>query len=334
MSPRLKKLSQHPYTPVIALLFVAFAWGLTFVIVADTLKTYPVFAYLSIRFFVATLAFLAIFPKTLKRINVTSLKIAVPAGIALSLGYIFQTMALVPADQGGTTPARTAFLTGMYVVIVPVLQFIIRRQKPKIGTVIGIVLAIAGLGFLSEIWSAGNAAWVLGDTYVLIAAIAYSFHMIILGRADETNDTLALTFIQLVMVTAICGISSLVFGENAGVPTTANVWFSIIICGVFASAVAFAIQTWAQQVMVPARVALILISEPAFGGIIGWLFVGVAPPFEVLGAALMLGGMIASEIIGYKLGYDPDEGALAKPAEFVGGASLEGPPVTMLKMDE
>jgi threonine/homoserine efflux transporter RhtA len=75
------------------------------------------------------------------------------------------------------------------------------------------------------------------------------------------------------------------------------VWFAILVCGVLASAVAFVVQTWAQRRIPPARVALILVTEPAFGGLFGWWTAGVWPIREVIGAAMMLGGMITSEAV-------------------------------------
>ena len=278
-----------------ALLFVAIVWGSTFVVVADAIAQYPIFAFLSVRFLVASIAFVIFFPKMYQRINLHNLKLAVPAGCLLATGYIFQTLGLLPQSQGGTTAARTAFLTGMYVVIVPIVQSIFKRKLPPIGTAIGMGLALIGLWFLSGINLHGSSQWVMGDTYVLISAFAYSAHMILLGRSDKHHDTLALTFIQLFVVTLITGIASFIAHEHAGIPHGASVWFAILLCGLVASAFAFVVQTWSQRILPPSRVALIMISEPALGGLFGWSVAGVAPFKEVVGATLMLAGMITSE---------------------------------------
>lgn len=326
MNKRLRSWGENPIIPVAALVLVAVVWGATFVVVADAIALYPVYAFLSVRFFIASLAFLVMFPSVLKRFNRKDLRVAVPAGFLLSVGYIFQTLALLPADQGGTTPARTAFLTGMYVVIVPIFQLLVLRKRPSGGTVAGMGLALAGLWFMSGLTLQGATDWVLGDSYVMLSAFAYSAHMLLLGRTDESNDTLALTFVQLLMVALVSGAMSLFTGENAGIPTSGTVWFGLITCGIFASAIAFVIQTWAQQILPPSRVALILISEPAFGGLFGWLVASSFPPREVLGAGLMITGMIVSELISSRT-------AAREGLELQEGA-MEGPPVYVNPVDD
>lgn len=280
---------------VIALIMVAIAWGATFVVVADAIALYPIYAFLALRFAVASLAFAAFFPRVFKRLDKENFKFGALAGILLSVGYILQTLALLPADQGGTSPARTAFFTGLYVIIVPIIQSIMKRKLAGKGTVIGTILAILGLLAMSGISFSGNSHWNMGDTLVLISAFAYSAHILLLGTCDSRHNTLALTFVQLVTVMLVTGAASLLMGENAGLPTAMSVWIAILICGIIASAFAFAVQTWSQRILPPSRVALILISEPALGGIFGWWAVSYAPPKEVLGAALLLAGMIVSE---------------------------------------
>ena len=289
--------------PTLALVGVAAVWGATFVIVADAVANYPLYAFLGIRFVIASVAFLAFFPKVFRRVSTRELRLGIPAGIFLAAGYITQTMGLLPVQQGGTTAARAAFLTGMYVVIVPILSSIFRRITPNWGNIAGVVLALAGTWFMSGIANAGSGTWVVGDTWVLASAFAFSGHMLVLGRANETHDTLGLTILQLIIVALITSVASVITGEGASLPSgpaAGQLWFALLLTGVLASAVAFVVQTWAQQVLVPSRVALILISEPAFGGVIGWLVAGSAPVPEVVGASLMMTGMVVSEIVSAK----------------------------------
>lgn len=283
------------FLAVIALFGVALSWGTTFVIVADAVSGYPVYAFLALRFIVASLAFVAIFPKVIKLLNRDNLVFGLGAGVLLSLGYIFQTVGLLPAEMGGTSPARTAFLTGMYVVIVPVVQAFMAKQLPRKTTILGVVLALMGLWAFAGISFDDGLVWARGDTYVLISAFAYSAHMLFLGLADNRHSSLAVTFVQLLVVAMVTGSMSIATGEHAGLPTTFNVWFAVLVTGIIASAFAFAVQTWSQKVLPASRVALILISEPAIGGIVGWWVAQSAPRHEVIGAALMLSGMIASE---------------------------------------
>lgn len=304
---------------VASLIGVAAIWGSTFVIVADAIAAYPMYAFLGWRFAVATVAFALFFPRSLRQLNADNLKAGVIAGVFLSAGYIFQTWGLDGVTR--TTPARAAFITGMYVVIVPLAQAVVLRRMPRKATLLGAALAVGGLWLLSGIGSGGAGVWVLGDTLVLVCAVAYSVHMLILGATDERHDTGALTLVQLAVVTVVTSGISLVT-EAAGVPSRADVLIAIGVTGVLASAVAFAVQTWAQRRLPPARVALILVMEPAFGGLFGWSVAGLWPLREVAGAALMLGGMITSEAVA----------AIATPGEHIEyEPAVEGMPVPVLE---
>lgn len=277
--------------PSAALVAVAAVWGATFVIVADAIERYPMFAFLALRFALASLAFVLLFPRAVRRLDSQNLSKGMFAGLFLALGYIFQTWGLDGPTR--TTPARAAFITGLYVVIVPLAQALVMHRRPRAGTVIGAAVAVAGLWVLSGAGGARGAGWVMGDALVLVCTVAYSAHMLVLGTTDERHDTSALTLVQLLVVTAVSSVISLGL-EDAGFPDARVIW-AIVVCGVFASALAFAAQTWAQRRLPPARVALVLVTEPAFGGLFGWTVAGSWPLREVAGAAMMLAGMLVSE---------------------------------------
>lgn len=304
-----------------ALVAVAAVWGATFVIVADAIAAYPMYAFLAWRFALATVAFVALFPRSLKRLNAANVRMGLLAGVFLTAGYIFQTWGL--DGETATTPARAAFITGMYVVIVPLAQAVVLRKMPRKATLVGAGMALLGLWLLSGVDASGLGGWVLGDSLVVVCAVAYSVHMLVLGSTDERHDTGALTLVQLVTVTVVTAAISL-GTESAGLPTRPDVLFAIAVCGILASALAFAIQTWAQRRMPPARVALILVTEPAFGGLIGWSVAGVWPLMEVVGASLMLSGMITSEAV-----------AAASPAAegLAFEAGVEGMPAPVVEDD-
>jgi drug/metabolite transporter (DMT)-like permease len=296
---------------------VAVIWGGTFVLVADTIARYPMYGFLGWRFAVAAVAFVVFFPRVLRRLDAPNLTKGLLAGTFLTAGYIFQTWGLAP--DIGTTPARAAFITGLYVIIVPLLQALWLRRMPRKATVAGAVLALAGLALLSGAGQVGR--WSTGDTLVAICAAAYSLHMIVLGSTDERHDTAALTFVQLLTAAAVCSAISLLT-EKPQLPPDGFVWGAIIFCGVLASAAAFVVQTWAQRRIPPARVALILVTEPAFGGLFGWTVAGAWPIREVIGASLMLGGMITSEVVAASV---PSE----ERVEFE--AAMQGMPVPLVE---
>lgn len=314
----LSKGSERFVVPA-ALLGVAAVWGAAFVVVDDAIAIYPMYAFLSLRFAVATLAFVVLFPKVLSRIDGANLRMGVFAGLLLTAGYILQTWGL--DGENATTPARAAFITGLYVVLTPLMQAVILRRIPRKATVLGALIALGGLWFLSG--GGGEGGLVFGDWLVVACAFAYSAHIIVLGSTDERHDTAALTVIQLAVAAVVCGGISLII-EDAGVPTQSSVWVAIVATGVFASAVAFGVQTWAQRRIPPSRVALILVTETAFGGLFGWWAAGVAPLREVIGASIMMGGMITSEAVA----------AMAPPEEHVTfEAAVEGMPAPVIEDD-
>lgn len=311
-----------------ALVAVAVVWGWAFLAVADAIARYPMYAFLAWRFALASVAFVAFYPKVLKRISPASLKMGLLAGVVLSAGYILQTWGLDGATR--TTPARAAFITGLYVVITPLLQAVLLRKRPRTSTIVGAIIALGGLWLLSGIGSSGGS-WVLGDTLVVLCAVAFSVHIIVLGSTGEHHDTSVLTLVQLATVAVVCSVISAV-KEHALVPTDPSVIGAILLCGVLASAVAFAVQTWAQRRLPPSRVALILVTETAWGGIFGWSAAGVWPVREVAGAAAMFAGLIISEALaalgpgGETVTFEPAvEGAGAPIIEPAQGAAAGAP---------
>lgn len=296
-----------------ALVAVAAVWGATFVMVKEAVTTYPLYAFLGWRFAVATLAFLALFPRVSARFRAGTMRVGLLAGAFLCAGYVFQTWGLQ-----GTSASKAAFITGMFVVVTPILQAAVLRRLPHAYSLAGIALAVAGLWLLTG----GVGGWGAGETRVLLCAVAYSAHMIVLGGPGRAHDPVALTLVQLATTAAVCaGIS--VASEHAPLPAEGSLWVALLVTGVVASAVAFAVQTHAQRHLSPTSTALILTTEPAFGGLFGWVWAGERLGVGgFLGAGLILAGMLSSEAI-----------ALVRPKGARGAAleaAIEGPPVAEL----
>lgn len=303
----------------LALVGVAAVWGATFVMVKDAVSAYPVWSFLGLRFAVATIAFGVLFPSTFKRLDAGTVRDGLIAGVFLIAGYVFQTLGL-----SKTSPSKAAFITGMFVVITPFMQAVFLRRMPRWPAWLGVGAAVGGLWLLSGGGALGG--WNSGDTLVLGCAVAYSAHIIVLGSLGRRHDSRPFAFVQLAMTAVVCGAVG-VIAERPGLPTQSSVWVALAVTGVLASAVAFAVQTYAQRYLSPTRTALILISEPAFGGLFGWLLAG-----EVLGlrgwtgAALILAGMVLSEVL-TALVARRDERTVLEP-------SLEGPPAQLVELSE
>jgi drug/metabolite transporter (DMT)-like permease len=300
----------------LALVGVAAVWGATFVMVKDAITIYPLYGFLGWRFAIAVVAFLVLFPRCLRRLGPGTLRVGVLAGAFLTAGYVFQTWGLQD-----TSASKAAFITGMFVVITPLMQTVLLRRIPRWPTTVGVLVAVVGLWLLSGATADG---WNVGDTRVLVCAFAYSAHMIVLGSWGRDHDVSALTLVQLSVGALVCaGISIAV--ERPGIPSDGSVWIALIVTGVLATAVAFAVQTAAQRVISPAKTALILITEPAFGGLFGWLAGEALGVSGVAGAVLILAGMIVSEVVGAAV--RRDENVVLEPA-------IEGPSAAVLEDDD
>lgn len=292
----------------LALIAVAAVWGGTFVVVKDAVARYPLYAFLGLRFAIAVVAFVVVMPASLRLLKRDVVGVGLLAGAFLTAGYVFQTWGLQD-----TSASKAAFITGMFVVITPALQAVVLRRPPRGWTVAGVVLAVAGLWLLSGVDAGG---WNVGDTRVLLCAVAYSAHMIVLGSLGRAHDVRPLTLVQLATVTVACSAMSLVT-EPVALPADGSVWWALVLTGVFGSAVAFAVQTYAQRTLSPSKTALILISEPAFGGLFGWWAGERLGVGGLTGSALILGGMVLVEVVG---------AAVPGKAQRL-EASLEGPPL-------
>jgi drug/metabolite transporter (DMT)-like permease len=296
----------------LALVGVAVVWGSTFVMVMDAVEGYPLYAFLGWRFAIAVVAFLVIFPKALRRLTPGAVGVGVLAGAILTAGYVFQTWGLQI-----TSASKAAFITGMFVVITPLLQAVFLRRPPKAITMFGVALAVSGLWLLS---GSSGGGWNMGDTAMILCATAYASHMIVLGGLGREHDAAALTLVQLVTVAVVCGAVSFARKESAAVPAGTSLWTALLVTGVLASAVAFWIQTTAQRYISPTKTALILIMEPAFGGLFGWLAGEALGLRGLAGAMLILAGMVIAELLGAApLGrgehvvYDPSIEAMPVP---------------------
>lgn len=294
----------------LALIGVAAVWGGTFVVVKDAVSLYPLYAFLGLRFAIAVAAFAVVMPASVRLLRPPTVGVGVLAGAFLTAGYVFQTWGLQD-----TSASKAAFITGMFVVITPVMQAVVLRRPPRPVTVIGVAMAVVGLWLLSG----GSAdGWSVGDARVLLCAIAYSAHIIVLGSVGHHHEVAPFTLVQLATVAVACTVISLAT-EPIAWPGESSVWIALVVTGVFGSAVAFAVQTLAQRYLSPTKTALILITEPAFGGLFGWVAGERLGVSGFAGAAFILAGMIVAEVLGSK--------GDGMPVHLESG--LEGPPVPL-----
>ncbi len=272
----------------LSLIAITVIWGLTFSIVKETLESLPPFVFMSYRFTLAFLVMAAVCGRRVTRIDKGTAAAGLLLGVFLYGAYSFQTFGLQR-----TTAGNAGFITGLFVVFVPILSTVILRKRPGMRSILSVAVATIGLGLLSL---QPGLKVNTGDLLVLACAFTYSLHIIYMDRFVERYDLLLLTFLQMGVVAVLQTGSALVF-EDFVLPTGVYAWLTIVVCGVFASALAFFVQAWAQREISPVRTSVVLIMEPVFSVFFGMLLLGERLSWRGwLGCALMLAGMLITEI--------------------------------------
>ncbi len=249
---------------LVALIFVTAVWGVTFVQVKDAVAIYPLFAFLAIRFAIAsaTLAFPA--AKRVRGLGRGGIGGGAFLGLLLAAGYALQT-----AGLERTTVSSTGFITGMYVVLTPLIALLLYRSRIGLAAWGGVVVATAGLAMLAGI----HAGSVTGDLLVLAAAAVYSLQIVLMERYAPRYDALAFTFVEMAAALGGLLVVALALGDLS-VPRGWTVWGALLVTGVFASALGYLVQTWAQRRTSATRTALAFSMEPVWTAFFGYTLAG------------------------------------------------------------
>jgi len=264
-----------------ALMAVAVIWGGAFLSMKGTLERLDVNSFLAWRFMFATLLLIAIRPSVLKKIDRPFFKKGAILGLFLSSGYIFQSFGLTL-----TTVSNTGFITGLYVVITPIVAAVILRKNITLVEWFAVLVATIGLALLSF----NGFHFGIGEFLVLVSALLFALHIVGLGEWSKGLDTYALTVLQLGTCAVVTFIASLKSGF--AVPPDSGVWWSIIYTAIFATALAFIVQTWAQSFIAPSTVGVILAAEVVFAAGFGiWLLDEPVTLRIALGGLLVLASM-------------------------------------------
>jgi len=260
----------------LALLLVSAAWGLAFVVMKPAIERQSVNNFLFTRFSMAVLVMILIRPQVLKFLNKDLLLRGLAAGFLLGGGYIFQTVGLA-----NTGAAITGFVTGLYVVLTPLFAGLLFKERVNKNTWFYVFMATVGLALLSlKGWSIG-----FGELMVFFSAIAFAAHITALSKWSAGRDVYAMTITQLTMCAAMTGVASAFEGYSA--PPDSGVWAVVIFTAVFATAIAFIVQTWSQAYMSATKVAVILTMEVVFAAFFAIIFAG-----ERLTLQAALGGIL------------------------------------------
>lgn len=269
-------------------------WGATFVLVKTALRDVSPLLFLALRFSLAAGVLLLLFGARARRqFTWKAAGAGALAGTFLFAGYLFQTLGLKL-----TTAPKSAFITGLASVLVPLLASLVYRSRPQASEWAGVLLATVGLGLMTlegDIGSIGR-----GDLLTFFCALAFAGHVLTLGRFSPVVDFELLASMQ-VATAAVLAFSLLRGVEQPQVDWRPAVVYAIMITGLFCTALAFSVQAWAQRYTTSTRTALLYMLEPVVAWVTSYLIVGEGLSGRgAAGASLILGGVLMVELKPWK----------------------------------
>lgn len=273
----------------VGLLVTAFIWGFAFVVVKSVLDVIPPLYIMALRFTIASAALFIIVFKRLKNITKDIIISGIVLGILLYISYMLQTIGLQY-----TTAGKNAFLTTIYVVLVPFIYLMMYKTKPDMYSMAAAFLALFGIGLLSL---DGNLHMNIGDLLTLICGIFYALHLIFTDKYTKRYDPILLTLLQLTVVAIISWISAfIVEGSFSFSVLQADMISGILYLGLLSTMVCFLLQNVCQKYTQASTSALLLSLESVFGVLSGVVFLGERMNVKmIIGCILIFVAVIMSE---------------------------------------
>jgi len=289
------------YKGEVNLLIVTLLWSATFVIIKGALEDISSMLFIGLRFLIAGIILLPIVIR--RKLDWKNAKIIPPIilGVLLFLGFATQTVGLK-----FTSATKSAFLTGSAVAIIPFLQLIIEKKKPKTGPIIGVVVVLIGILFLSG----GNSIMTLlkdivtnfnfGDFLTLICAFFFALYVVYLDMISSKYIFWMLLIVQIGVSAFLAFSTAIVFDlinyEQLRIEFTSQLSFGIIYTSIFATLFTTTLQTKYQKLVSPTKAGIVYSFEPIFAAIIAFFFLSERiSAFGLLGAVLIFVGLIISE---------------------------------------
>jgi len=273
---------------VLGLLAVTAVWGSTFVMIADIVTRIDVADLLAARFSIAALLLLPFALRAIRRMSRRTIGYGVLLGLAYGTAQFLQTYGLAH-----TSPALSGFLTSMYVVLTPLLAFVMFRVPLSIRIAIALVLALAGVAVLTL--QSGGLAIGIGEILTLASAAVYALHIVCLSRWSNRGDVFGLTAVQLLVLGAVSVLMALPGG--IALPENGRDLAVVLYLAIAAGVVAVLVQTWGQSHLPAARAAIVMCMEPVWAAGFAVAFTAQALTARlVLGGSSILAGMLVAEV--------------------------------------
>lgn len=281
--------SQSPRAAQFALIFITMIWGGTFLAVQYALNFSSPMFFVGCRFAVAALAIFLISIQSIRGLTLKEVMAGTAIGVVIAIGYGTQTIALQ-----SILSSESAFLTALYVPLVPILMWVIFQKRPSLMTWIGTSLAFIGLVLLT-----GNGISTIslsyGQTLTLICAFVIALEIILIGYFAGKVNLRRVTVIQLAVASLLSFCSMPLVGEHS-IPAFS--WQLLVVAlGLgLASALIQFVMNWAQRMVDPTRAAIIYAGEPVWAGVFGRIAGERLPLLALLGGCLVVLGVLVSEL--------------------------------------
>jgi drug/metabolite transporter (DMT)-like permease len=273
------------------LLLVAISWGVTFALVQDAIEEIPVYTFLFWRFGFAFMLMAIVAWRHWGRLNRATLYASVTLGLLNFFAFAFQTYGLTV-----TLSSTVAFITGLNVIFIPFLALLLFKRSVSRYAIIGAVIAVVGLWFLT---GQGGLGMGVGELYTLICAVLFSLHILFTDRFVRRYDVTLLVTIQFGIITLASLVTGMVV-DGAIMPASYSNTFilALVATVLFATVFAFWAQSSMQRFTTPAKTALIFTMEPLSAALFGYFYAGeILSPLQMLGGGLMIAGVLYAELM-------------------------------------
>lgn len=274
---------------VVGLIITTIIWGSAFVVMKNSVDIISPTYLLAIRFTIASIALVAVFFRRLKMVTQREILSGSLLGIFLFVSYLLQTYGLKY-----TTASKNAFITTLYVILVPFLHWFFNRKRPTANNIGAAVIAVFGLGLISL---EGDLSINIGDLLTLFCGLFFAFHIVFVDRYTEHYDPVRLTVIQMVVAAILSWIlAPILEGAQDFTVIKGSIFIGLIYLGIFSTMICFLLQNVGQKHLSPNTSSIILSFEAVFGLGFSVVFLGEAvTPKLLAGCILMFASVILSE---------------------------------------
>lgn len=261
----------------LVLLGVTASWGSSFFMIHDLVERVPPLDFIAVRFAIAGALLLLVAPRSVLRLSPAAQRQSAVLGLVYGVAQVLQTTGLTD-----TAASVSGFITGMYVIVTPLLAAVLLRNRITITTWAAVVVAFGGLAVLSlDGFSVGY-----GEALTFVAAILFALHIVGLGAWATEQDALGMSILQVVVVAVICLVASAPGGIV--LPGSATDWTTVVYLAIFPAGLALLGQTWAQAHLSATRTAIVMTTEPVFAALFAVALGGESVTVRMLAGGLMV----------------------------------------------